>query len=135
MFDVVADVEKYPRFLPWVVALRVLARESSDTREIIHAEMAVGYGALREKYVSRVSLDRSTRTIDVAQTEGPFRLLENCWRFEPGENGCKVHFSIAFEFRNRMLNALAGSAFSRVMLKMTDAFEARARALSEQAVQ
>ena len=135
MFDVVADVEHYPQFLPWVVGLRVLSRESSGQIETIHAEMAVGYGAFREKYISRVVLDQGARTIDVAQTEGPFQLLENHWRFVPDERGCKVYFAIAFEFRSRMLNAVAGKSFSRVMLKMTDAFEARARLLSEQAMQ
>lgn len=136
MFKVVADVEQYPRFLPWVIGLRVLSRAALDAgREVIHAEMAVGYGALRERYTSRVELDPPSRSIDVVQTDGPFRQLENHWRFVPEESGCYVHFSIVFEFRNRMLNAVAARAFGRVMLRMTDAFEARARALSNQSVQ
>ena len=83
MFQVVSDVEKYPQFLPWVVALRVLSREHVKNRDVLSAEMAVGYGALREKYISRVILDRGAHTIDVAQTSGPFKQLENHWRFTP----------------------------------------------------
>ena len=130
MFDVVADVERYPEFLPWCVALRVLSREQAKTREVLFAEMAVGYGALREKYTSRVILDHNARTIDVAQTSGPFKQLEHHWRFTPVSNGCQVDFSLAYEFRNRVLNAVAGAAFGKVYVKMADAFEARAKQLS-----
>jgi coenzyme Q-binding protein COQ10 len=134
MFEVVADVEQYPKFLPWCVALRVLSREHVKDREVLSAEMAVGYGALREKYTSRVILDRSAKTIDVAQTSGPFKQLENHWRFTPLPEGCRVDFSLAYEFRNRVLNAVAGAAFGKVYVKMADAFEARAKDLSDQAV-
>lgn len=135
MFEVVADVERYPEFLPWCVALRVLSRELVKKREVLTAEMAVGYGALREKYTSRVILDRNERTIDVAQTSGPFKQLENHWRFTPASEGCRVDFSLAYEFRNRVLNAVAGAAFGKVYVKMADAFEARAKQLSDQPVQ
>jgi len=131
MFRVVADVEKYPQFLPWVVALRVLTREQVKGRDVLTAEMAVGYGALREKYTSRVILDPAARAIDVAQTSGPFRILENHWRFTPEGAGCRVEFSIAYEFKSRLLNAVAGAAFGRVYVKMADAFEARAKALTD----
>lgn len=130
MFEVVADVEQYPEFLPWCVALRVLSREHVKNREVLAAEMAVGYGALREKYTSRVILDRTAKTIDVAQTSGPFKQLENHWRFTPVSQGCRVDFSLAYEFRNRVLNAVAGAAFGKVYVKMADAFEARAKELS-----
>jgi coenzyme Q-binding protein COQ10 len=135
MFQVVADVEQYPRFLPWVVALRVLSREHVADREVVTAEMAVGFGALREKYTSRVVLDRITRTIDVAQTTGPFKTLENHWRFAPEGAGCRVEFAIAYEFKSRLLNAVAGAAFGMAYLRMADAFEARAKAISNQPVQ
>ncbi len=130
MYAVVADVEKYPEFLPWCVALRILSRERVKDRDVLRAEMLVGFGALRERYTSRVVLDAAARTIDVVQTDGPFRQLENHWRFTPEGEGCRVDFSIAFEFENRLLDAVAGKAFELVLLKMTDAFEARARALS-----
>jgi len=133
MFQVVADVEQYPKFLPWVVALRILKREQVKNRDVLRAEMAVGFGALREKYISRVVLDREARTIDVAQASGPFKQLENHWRFTPLPDGCRVDFSLAYEFRNRMLNAVAGAAFGRVYGKMADAFETRAKVLSNKA--
>jgi len=127
MYAVVSDVEKYPQFLPWVVALRVLSRGENR----MTAEMAVGYGALRERYTSDVRLDPVERRIDVVQTQGPFQQLENHWRFTPHAEGCEVEFSILFVFRSRLLHSLAGSAFEKVMLKMADAFEARARTLQE----
>jgi coenzyme Q-binding protein COQ10 len=126
MYAVVSGVEKYPEFLPWVVGLRVLSRREGG----LTAEMAVGYGALRERYTSDVKLDPVARQIDVAQTKGPFKTLENHWRFTPRETGCEVTFSILFEFKNRLLHSLAGDKFEKVMLKMADAFEARAAALS-----
>ncbi len=129
MFEVVADVEKYPQFLPWVVALRVKSRSVEGAREILIAEMAVGYGALRQRYTSRVTLDRRARAIDVVEIEGPFRKLENHWRFTPNEVGCVVDFSILFEFSNRLLQAAAGQAFGKVLFQMADAFEARAKSL------
>ena len=135
MFRVVADVEEYPKFLPWCAALRVLARERVKNRDVVTAELAVGYGALREIYTSRVILDTQARTIDVAQTSGPFRQLENHWRFTEMPEGSQVDFSIVYEFRSRLLNAVAGAAFGKVYAKMADAFEARARALSDHPVQ
>jgi coenzyme Q-binding protein COQ10 len=126
MYAVVADVEKYPQFLPWVVALRVLSRRADG----MTAEMAVGYGALRERYTSDVRLDPATHSIDVVQTRGPFKTLENHWRFTPDGEGCTVDFTIEFEFKSRLLHGVAGKAFEQVMLKMADAFEARAAALS-----
>jgi coenzyme Q-binding protein COQ10 len=126
MYAVVSDVEKYPQFLPWVVALRVVSRRENG----LIAEMAVGYGALRERYTSDVRLDPAARTIDVIEIKGPFKTLENHWRFTPKNEGCEVEFSILFEFNNRLLHSAAGRAFEKVMIKMADAFEARAAALS-----
>jgi coenzyme Q-binding protein COQ10 len=134
MYAVVVDVERYPEFLPWCLALRVLSRESVKDRDVLRAEMLVGFGAFRERYTSRVVLDAAARTVDVTQTDGPFRQLESHWRFTPQDEGCRVDFSIAFEFRNRLLNVVAGTAFEQALLKMTDAFAARARALSNRSV-
>lgn len=130
MYAIVADVEKYPEFLPWVVALRILRRERIREHEVLFAQMAVGYGALRERYTSRVVLDPIDRRIDVTQTDGPFRRLENHWRFTPVDKGCSVDFSIVFEFKSRLLNTVAGAALEKVMFRMADAFEARAKALA-----
>ncbi|MBL6854153.1 MAG: type II toxin-antitoxin system RatA family toxin [Alphaproteobacteria bacterium] len=130
MYRVVADVEQYPKFLPWVVALRVLSRMREGEREVVLAEMAVGYGALREKYTSRVVLDPVARSVDVAQTTGPFRQLENHWRFAPEGAGSRVDFSLAYEFKSRLLGAVAGVAFGKVYQQMADAFVARAHQLA-----
>jgi coenzyme Q-binding protein COQ10 len=127
MYAVVSDVEKYPEFLPWVVALRVLSRQGDG----MTAEMAVGYGALRERYTSDIKLDPSIHRIDVALIKGPFKTLENHWQFTPKGEGCEVTFSILFEFKSRLLHSVAGTKFEKVMLKMADAFEARAKDIQE----
>ena len=127
MYRVVSEVEKYPQFLPWVLALRVLSRRENH----MQAEMAVGYGGLRERYTSDVRLDPINRRIDVVQTKGPFSNLENHWHFTPKADGCEIEFSIQFEFMNRLLHSVAGHAFEKVMIKMTDAFEARAKHIQE----
>lgn len=131
MYQVVSGVEKYPQFLPWCLALRVLSRERVDERDVLRAEMLVGFGALRERYISRVILDAAARTVDVTHIEGPFKELDTHWRFTPEGENCRADFSIVFEFKNRLLGVVAGNAFAHVQMKMTDAFEARARALSE----
>jgi coenzyme Q-binding protein COQ10 len=129
MYRVVSDVERYPEFLPWVVALRVLTRRGDG----MTAEMAVGYGGLRERYTSDVALAPAIHRIDVRQIKGPFKTLENHWQFTPlvdGE-GCEIVFSILFEFKSRLLHSVAGAKFEKVMLKMADAFEARAKQIQD----
>ena len=129
MYGVVADVEHYPDFLPWVAALRVKSRAQEADREIVIAEMAVGYRALRERYTSRVVLDPAARTISVTQTEGVFKYLKNDWRFTPEGEGCRVDFSIEFEFKSRILGAVAGKEFANVLTRMSQAFEERAKTI------
>ncbi|HEY2444955.1 MAG TPA: type II toxin-antitoxin system RatA family toxin [Rhizomicrobium sp.] len=135
LYAIAADVERYPEFLPWCAGLRVLKREPAPFGEVVWAETLIGYKSLRERYTSRVELDTRARRIDVTQTEGPFRELENHWRFTPQGTSCRVDFSISFEFRSRLLGRIAGAALGLVMIRMTHAFEARARALSQQAQQ
>jgi coenzyme Q-binding protein COQ10 len=129
IYAIVADVERYPEFVPWCAGLRILAREPAAWGEVLWAETLVGYKALRERYTSRVELEPCVR-IDVTQTDGPFRRLENHWRFAARGQECRIDFSIAFEFRSRLLGRVAGAALGLVMSQMTDAFETRARALS-----
>lgn len=131
MFGIVADVERYPEFVPWCAGLRVLRREAAPFGEVMWAETLVGYRTLRERYTSRVEVDSRESRIDVTQTEGPFRKLENHWRFAPATGGTRVDFSILFEFKSRMLGRIAGAALGLVMSRMTDAFEKRAAFLSE----
>jgi coenzyme Q-binding protein COQ10 len=133
MFAIVADVERYPEFLPWVTGLRVQSREKKGEKEIVLAQMTVGFAALRERYTSRVVLDPAARTIDVTQVEGVFRELDNRWCFTPdGVDGkaCRIDFYLRFEFRSRLLSMVASKAMSLAVSTMTHAFEARARAVS-----
>jgi coenzyme Q-binding protein COQ10 len=125
MFDLVADIERYPAFLPWVVAVRV--RERSDT--LILADVSAGFRALRETFTCRVSLDRPGG-IDVDYVSGPLSRLVTRWRFEPAADGhCRVHFLVDFEFRSRLFERLAGVFFHEAFRQMVSAFEKRARAL------
>jgi coenzyme Q-binding protein COQ10 len=125
MFDLVADVARYPEFLPWVVATRV---RSDDGIEMI-ADMLVGFKALREKFTSRVIKDRPDR-LEVIYIDGPMRDLDNVWHFRAlAEGGCEVDFCVDFTFKNKMFEMLAGSYFDRAFHKMVAAFEARADVL------
>lgn len=124
MFDLVADVESYPEFLPWVMGARIKRREG----DVLFADLMVGFKMVREQYTSRVALKRPNR-IDVTYTEGPFRRLENHWQFTPTDGGCRVDFYLDFEFRSRVLQRLIGSVFSEAVRRMVGAFESRAKRL------
>jgi coenzyme Q-binding protein COQ10 len=128
MYRVVAEVEHYPEFLPWVLGLRVKSRTE---RQVI-AEMLVGYRGLRERYTSRIALDPEHHRIDVEQADGPFRCLANHWQFTPKDNGCEVDFAIDFAFKSRVLGAVASAAFEKALLKMSEAFEARAKKITQE---
>ena len=125
MFDLVADVARYPEFLPWVVATRV----RSDDGHEMHADMLVGFKALREKFASRVLKDRPNR-LEVIYVDGPMRDLDNLWHFRSlPEGGCEIDFSVEFSFKNKMFEMLAGQYFDRAFRKLVTAFEARAEEL------
>ena len=129
MFALVADVERYPEFVPLCRALKVRRREKSETGiETLIADMEVGYKAIRERFTSRVALDPARLKIVVAYIDGPFSRLENVWNFRdaPEGGGSTVEFFIAYEFRSRLLAALMGSMFDVAFRKFSAAFEARA---------
>ncbi len=128
MFDLVADVESYPEFVPLCQSLRVRRRFAGmDGAEVLTADMEVGYKAIRERFTSRVTLDRDARRIDVEYVDGPFSHLENMWRFTEADGGkCRIEFYIAYEFRNRALATLMGSMFDAAFRKFSSAFETRA---------
>lgn len=130
MYAVVADVERYPQFLPWCTGLRILSHEAPNVLRVL---MQVGFGALHESYTSRVTLDPERLVIDVTQVHGPFRVLDTHWRFTPMDHGSNVDFSITFDFKSGILNTVASAAFQRVLVKMTEAFERRAMMLSREA--
>ncbi len=127
MFALVADVERYPEFLPLCEGLTVRRRSTAeDGREVLVADMSVGYKAIRESFTSRVTLDRGARAILVEYVEGPFRHLENRWTFEPDGEGCQVGFAIDYEFRSRTLGLLMGAMFDKAFRRFSQAFEERA---------
>jgi coenzyme Q-binding protein COQ10 len=128
MFNLVADVERYPEFVPLCQALHV--RRSAAAGEgvcVIVADMTVAFGPVKETFTSQVTLDRPNLAILVEYIDGPFRQLENRWRFKPdGETHCIVDFFISYEFRSKALGLLMGSVFDATFRKLTDAFEKRA---------
>lgn len=129
MFDVVADVERYPAFLPLCEGLVVHERRSGAEGDELTATMTVGYKAITERFTTQVVLDRAQHVIRVRHRDGPFTHLENEWRFVAAAGGCDVHFAIDYAFRSAMLSLIVGAAFDKAVRSYTDAFEARARAL------
>ncbi len=125
MFDLVADVERYPEFLPWCVAARVRKREGNT----LMADMVIGFKIFREGFTTRDVFDRPRR-IDVSYFEGPFKYLNNHWIFEPhGDGACLIEFYIDFEFRSRLMQRMMGVLFNEAVRIMVSAFEKRAGAL------
>ncbi|KAA3509884.1 MULTISPECIES: type II toxin-antitoxin system RatA family toxin [Agrobacterium] len=127
MYNLVADVEKYPEFLPLCDGLTVRSRKERETKTLLVADMTVGYKAIRETFTTQVLLKPEESAIDVKYLDGPFKYLDNRWRFEPTEDGgCSVYFFIDYEFKSRLLGALMGSMFDRAFRMFAEAFEARA---------
>lgn len=122
LYNLVADIEKYPQFLPWCAALRVKKRDKNQ----ITADMVIGFKMFRESFTTRVTLTPETR-VDVEYLNGPFKYLNNHWIFEPGEDGgCIIDFYIDFEFRSALLQKAIGVVFNEAVGKMINAFESRA---------
>lgn len=122
MFDLVADISEYPRFLPWCTGARIRSREGDE----VLADLDIGYKVFQETFTSRVTMDRPGRIL-VQQMRGPFRKLSNTWRFAPqGERACEVEFAIDFAFQSRLLNRMVGGVFERAFQQMVASFEARA---------
>jgi coenzyme Q-binding protein COQ10 len=125
MYDLVADIEKYPEFLPWCLAARIRKREGN----VVYADLIIGFKMIRERFTSRVELNPPDR-INVAYSEGPFSYLNNHWIFSPTENGgCLIDFYVDFEFRSKMLQKIIGVLFNEAVRRMVAAFETRARQL------
>jgi len=140
MFDLVADIERYPEFVPLCRAMRVMRRTQLADREVVVAEMAVAYKLIRESFTSRVTLERGKRTILVEYLDGPFSRMENRWTFRPIDDGggedagaaqaaCEVGFFISYEFRSRTLGLLMGTMFDTAFRRFASAFERRADAV------
>ena len=122
LFDLVADVGKYPQFLPWCVGARV--RSQTEQEQV--ADLTIGFGPFRESFTSRVSLDRP-HLVRVRYENGPFRYLNNQWKFLDDPRGCRVEFFVDFEFRSRLLQAAIGAVFNEAVKRMINAFLKRAR--------
>lgn len=125
LYDLVAAVQDYPKFLPWCIGARI--RERSD--QLLVADLIIGFKMFRERFTSRVKLDPSKQQIEVAYSEGPFKYLQNHWRFLPHPQGCEIDFHVDFEFRSRILQAAIEMLFSEAVRRMVAAFEGRARQL------
>ena len=128
MFDLVADIEHYPDFVPLCRSLSVRKRTTAgDGHEVIVADMTIAYNIVRETFTSRVTLDRQKLEILVEYLEGPFQKMNNRWSFRPaGEGACEVEFFIIYEFRSRTLGMLMGSVFDAAFRRFASAFERRA---------
>jgi coenzyme Q-binding protein COQ10 len=125
LFSLVSDVEKYPEFLPWCIALRISRREVKT----INADMIIGFKVFREKFTTRVTLDPPYR-IDVEYLDGPFKYLNNHWIFNLIDDGaCEIDFYVDFEFRSVLLQKAIGLFFNEAVQKMINAFESRAHTI------
>jgi coenzyme Q-binding protein COQ10 len=126
LYDLVADVPRYPEFLPWCTAARVRRREGPDTEV---DELAIGFGPFHEKFVSRVVLtpdDPVGPRIETTGIEGPFKQLASRWQFRPHSEGTEIEFSLEFEFRSLILQHTVRMLFAEAVKRMVAAFEARA---------
>ena len=129
MFDLVADVARYPEFLPWCAAARIRSRTPGAEAEVMEADLVVSFKVFRERFGSRVALANAGDRIDTEYLDGPFRYLKSHWVFEEAPGGCQVRFFVDFEFRNRMLQGVIGVVFHEAMQRIVRAFEARAQEL------
>lgn len=125
MYALVAEVERYPEFLPWCLGARIRRREGN----VLFADLIIGFKMVRERFTSRVELNEAGRRIDVQYTDGPFQYLNNHWIFDPHEQGCCVDFYVDFEFRSKMLQKIMGMLFNEAVRRMVQAFENRAHQL------
>lgn len=124
LFALVADIERYPEFLPWCIGARIRERQP----QLIVADLIIGFKMFRERFTSRVALDPPHR-IDVTYAEGPFRYLNNHWIFEKAPQGCRIDFFVNFEFKSRLMQKVIEVLFGEAVRRMVGAFEKRARDL------
>ena len=126
MYDLVADVETYPDFLPWCAATRIRKVTKDSHKAIIEADLIIAFKVFRERFGSRVTLKAEKFLIDVEYLDGPFKYLNNHWIFRDVDGGCEADFFVDFEFKSRVLQALIGVVFNEAMQRIVKAFEMRA---------
>ena len=130
MYELVADVARYPEFLPWTAAARVRTRAPFAGGEVLEADLVISFKVFRERFGSRVTLWPGEGRIDTEYLDGPFRHLKSCWRFRDlPAGGCEVAFNVDFEFRNAILRGIIGLVFTEAMQRVVRAFETRAAVL------
>lgn len=129
MYDLVADVASYPKFLPWTAAARIRSRKPIPGGEVMEADLVISFKVFRERFGSRVTLYPEAMKIDTEYLDGPFRYMKSTWAFRPAEGGCEVEFFVDFEFRNAILQGIIGVVFNEAMLRVVRAFERRAAEL------
>lgn len=129
MYDLVADVGKYPEFLPWTAAARIRSDVDKGDHRVMEADLVISFKVFRERFTSRVTLFPAETRIDTEYLDGPFKHMVSNWRFEDVEGGCNVHFHVDFEFRNRILQGIIGVVFGEAVSRMVRAFEDRAAVL------
>lgn len=129
MFDLVADVARYPEFLPWCAAARIRRTEPRGDHNVVDADLVISFKVFRESFLSRVTLWPEAMRIDTEYLEGPFRYLRSQWTFAEAPEGVRVDFWVDFEFRNRILQSVIGLVFNEAMHRIVRAFEDRARQL------
>ena len=127
MYALVADVARYPEFLPWTAAARIRSREDRGDHEVMTADLVISFKVFRERFGSRVTLWPAARKIDTEYLDGPFTYMRSNWTFRAVEEGsCEVDFFVDFEFRNKVLQAVIGVVFYEAMQRVVRAFERRA---------
>lgn len=129
MYDLVADVANYPKFLPWNAAARIRSHTPIPGGEVLEADLVISFKVFRERFGSRVTLWPDRQRIDTEYLDGPFRHLKSFWEFRDAEGGCEVTFFVDFEFRNAILQAVIGVVFNDAMQRIVRAFERRAAEL------
>lgn len=127
MYDLVADVAAYPKFLPWCAAARIRSvTPQGDGRDVMEADLVISFKVFRERFGSRVILDPQGLKIDTEYLDGPFKYMKSTWSFADAEGGCDVSFFVDFEFKNAVLQGIIGVVFNEAMHRIVRAFENRA---------
>ena len=129
MYDLVADVAAYPKFLPWCAAARIRSRTPQGDAEVMLADLVISFKVFRERFGSRVTLHPEQKSIDTEYLDGPFKFLKSTWDFKDIEGGCEVSFFVDFEFRNALLQGVIGVVFNEAMHRIVRAFEQWAETL------
>lgn len=129
MYDLVADVGRYPEFLPWTAAARIRSDEDRGDHRVMDADLVISFKVFRERFTSRVVLWPEAKKIDTEYLDGPFKYMKSNWHFEDNLEGCQVHFFVDFEFKNMILQKVIGVVFNEAMQRIVRAFENRAKEL------